>query len=110
MLRPFVERRNDRRGPILSTPDGLARTGRGSARGLRVRGECMDDPFSRMHDPARRAERYRKVAAEYDELASDAASPFLRAYFQRIAEQYRQQAAGELRVVEQDGAAIRERA
>jgi hypothetical protein len=49
-------------------------------------------------------DRYRKLAAEYDELASNAASPFLRVYFQRIAEQYRQQAAGELRVVEQDGA------
>ena len=29
----------------------------------------MDDPFTRMQDPARRAERYRKVAAEYFELA-----------------------------------------
>jgi hypothetical protein len=70
----------------------------------------MHDPFSRMNDPARRADRYRKVSAEYDELASEAASPFLREYFQRIAEQYRQQAAGEFRLVEQDGAATRESA
>jgi hypothetical protein len=28
----------------------------------------MGDPFN-MHDPTRRAERYRKVAAEYDDLA-----------------------------------------
>jgi hypothetical protein len=29
-----------------------------------------------MDDPTRRAERYRKVAAEYDDLADGAASPF----------------------------------
>ena len=69
----------------------------------------MDDPFSRMQDPAKRAERYEKVAVEYSELAKDAASPFLRAYYQRIAEQYRMQAEGEGRVVEQQGAAVRER-
>jgi hypothetical protein len=63
-----------------------------------------------MQDPARRAGRYRKVAAEYEELATDATSTFLHAYFRRIAEQYHQQAAGELRVVEQDGSAMRERA
>jgi hypothetical protein len=70
----------------------------------------VTDPFSRMQDPARRAGRYRKVAAEYEELAGGATSPFLRAYFQRIAQHYHQQAAGELRVVEHDGAALRERA
>jgi hypothetical protein len=70
----------------------------------------VDDPFRRMQDPARRAVRYQKVAAEYEELAGGATSPFLRAYFQRIAQHYHQQAAGELRVVEHDGAALRERA
>jgi hypothetical protein len=60
-----------------------------------------------MQDTARRAERYRKVAAEYSELADGASSPFLRAYFQRIAEQYLRHAEGELQVVEQDGAAAR---
>jgi hypothetical protein len=70
----------------------------------------MDEPSHRMQDPAKRAERYEKVAAEYSELAKDAASPFLRAYYQRIAEQYRKYAQGELRDIEQDGAAARERA
>jgi hypothetical protein len=69
----------------------------------------MDDPFSRVQDPAKRAKRYEKVAEEYAELAKDASSPFLRAYYERIAEQYRMQAEGERRVVEQQGAAIRER-
>ena len=56
----------------------------------------MDEPFSRMQDPAKRAERYKKVSDEYTELAKEASSPFLRAYFQRIAEQYRMHAEGEL--------------
>jgi len=70
----------------------------------------MDEPFSKMQDPAKRAERYEKVAEEYAELAKDASSPFLRAYYQRIVEQYRMHAQGELRVIEQEGAASRERA
>jgi hypothetical protein len=47
------------------------------------------------------AERYRKVATEYDDLADDSASPFFRAYFLQIAEQYRED--GELPIVEEDG-------
>jgi hypothetical protein len=43
-----------------------------------------------MDDPMRRGERYRKVAAEYDDLADGAASPFFRAYFLQIAQQYRE--------------------
>jgi hypothetical protein len=70
----------------------------------------VDDPFRRMQGLARRAVRHQKIAAEYEELAEGASSPFLRAYFQRIAQHYHQQAAGELRVVEHDGAALRERA
>ena len=69
----------------------------------------MDDPF-RMQDPAKMAERYEKVAEEYAELAKDASSPFLREYYQRIAEQYRMHAEGEETLVEQEGAAVRERA
>jgi hypothetical protein len=65
----------------------------------------MDDPFSSMQDRAKRAERYRKVAEEYAELAKDASSPFLRAYYQRIAEQYRMRAEGELKVLEGEGTA-----
>jgi hypothetical protein len=48
------------------------------------------------------------VAEEFAEPAKDASSPFLRAYYQRIAEQYRKHAEGELTVIEQDGAAVRE--
>jgi hypothetical protein len=70
----------------------------------------VNGPFDRMQDVERRADRYRKVATEYQDLADDAASPFLRTYFQRIAEHYHQQAAGELHAVEQDGSAMRERA
>jgi hypothetical protein len=65
----------------------------------------MDDPFSRMQDPAKRAERYQKVAEEYAELANTASSPFRRAYYLRIAEQYRMHANGELSVLEREGAA-----
>jgi hypothetical protein len=63
----------------------------------------MDDPFSRMQDQAKRAERYQKVAGEYDGLAKEASSPSLRAYFQRTAEVYRVRAQGELRVLEGEG-------
>ncbi len=42
------------------------------------------------------------------DLAKDA-SPFLRAYYQRIAEQYRMHAEGELRVLEREGAGATER-
>jgi hypothetical protein len=35
----------------------------------------MDDPFSGMQDPAKRAERYRKMAEEYAELVVAAAGP-----------------------------------
>jgi hypothetical protein len=65
----------------------------------------MDEPSSRMQDPARRAERYQKVAEEYAELANAASSPFLRAYYLRIAEQYRMHAKGELSVLKREGAA-----
>jgi hypothetical protein len=64
----------------------------------------MDDPFNQMRDPRKRADRYQKVAGEYYELAKEASSPFLRAYFQRVAEEYRVRAQGELRVLEREGA------
>jgi hypothetical protein len=47
-----------------------------------------------LQDPAKRAERYQKVAEEYAELAKGASSPFLRAYYQRTAEEYRVLAQG----------------
>jgi hypothetical protein len=65
----------------------------------------MDEPFSRMEDPAKRADRYEKVADEYADLVKDASSPFFRAYFERIAERYRAHAQGELKVVAQGHAA-----
>jgi hypothetical protein len=65
----------------------------------------MDDPFSRMQHPLRRADRYQKMAGEYYDLAKEASSPSLRAYFQRTAEEYRVRAQGELRVLEREGAA-----
>ena len=69
----------------------------------------MDDPFSGMRDPAKRAERHQKMAEEYAGLAKDAYSPILRAYFQRTAEEYRVRAQGELRVLEREGAAANAR-
>jgi hypothetical protein len=66
----------------------------------------MDDLSSKMHDPMRRAERYRNVAAEYDDLADGTASPFLRAFFLQIAGQYREHADGGLPVMEEDGAPL----
>jgi hypothetical protein len=68
----------------------------------------VDDTSSKMQDPARRVERYRKAAAEYLELAGGAPTPFLRAYYQRVAEEYRKHAEDELRVVKQDGSSVRE--
>jgi hypothetical protein len=53
----------------------------------------MDDPFSRMQAPAKRAERYGKMAEEYSELAKGRLV-FLRAYYQRTAEEYRVRAQG----------------
>ena len=64
----------------------------------------MDDPFSRMRDPMKRADRYQKVAGEYCDLARAASSPFLRAYYQSTAEEYRVRAQGQLRVLEREGA------
>ena len=50
-----------------------------------------------------RADRYRKGAAEFSELAENAASPFVRGYYQRIAERYLLLAADESRLPEGDG-------
>jgi hypothetical protein len=70
----------------------------------------VDYPFGMMKSSVSRAERYRKVAAEYSELAEGTYSPMLRAYYERIAHQYREHANGELRAVEQDSMAARESA
>jgi hypothetical protein len=65
----------------------------------------MDDPLRTVRDPLIKADRYRKVAAEYSDLAKTALSPFLRTYYHRIAEQYLSQADGQLRVAERQGGA-----
>jgi hypothetical protein len=49
-----------------------------------------------MDGPLNRAERYRKVAAQYLGFAKTAPSPFLRSYYQCTGEKYRLQAEGEL--------------
>ena len=65
----------------------------------------MDDPFSRMHDPMKRADRYQKVAGEYCDLARTASSPFLRAYYQSTAEEYRVRGTGTVEGLRTCGAA-----
>jgi hypothetical protein len=65
----------------------------------------MEDPFRQTRDPKVRADRYQKMAGEYFELVKSATSPFLRASFQRSAEEYRIRAQGELRVLEREGGA-----
>jgi hypothetical protein len=69
----------------------------------------MDDPFSQMRDPTKRADRYQKVAGEYYELAKQASSPSLRAYFERVANEYRVRAQDELRALEREGASAADR-
>jgi hypothetical protein len=63
-----------------------------------------DDPFRQTRDPRVRADRYQRLAWEYYGLAKETSSPFLRADFQRTAEEYRVRAQGELRLVEREGA------
>jgi hypothetical protein len=64
----------------------------------------MDDPFMQTRDRRVRAERYRKMACEYFELAKSATSPFLRASFQHSGEEYQIRAQGELRRIAREGA------
>jgi hypothetical protein len=49
------------------------------------------------------------VAGEYSALAGAASSPFLRSYYQRIAEDYQLRAEGELRVAGREGASTADR-
>ncbi len=58
-----------------------------------------------MPEPSNKADLFRKVAAEYAELAKNATSPFLRSYYQRIAEEYLVRVEGELRFAEREGKA-----
>src|ERR1700687_4263626 len=51
-----------------------------------------------MSDPLIAAERYRSEAAKFSELAKNAANPFMRRYFERLARQYLIHAESEERV------------
>lgn len=53
-----------------------------------------------MHDAMSGAERYRKEAAEFSDLAKGASSDFVRGNYQRIAQWYLSLAEGELRLAE----------
>jgi hypothetical protein len=54
--------------------------------------------FNGQYDREKRADRYRKVAAEYAGLSKDARDPEIRSYYLRIAEEYLVRADGELRM------------
>jgi hypothetical protein len=58
--------------------------------------------FDGTYDRTTRAERYRKVAAEYAGLAEAAAEPFRRSYYLRIAEDYQDQSQRELCALERE--------
>ena len=58
--------------------------------------------FHGTYDRAARADRYRKVAAEYAGLAKAATDPFLGSYYLRIAEDYRDQSQRELWALERE--------
>jgi hypothetical protein len=56
-----------------------------------------------------KAAHYTKNAAEYAELARNAASPVVRDYYQRIAKEYSVSAEAELRASDRESAAERRR-
>jgi hypothetical protein len=64
----------------------------------------MDDPFKQTRDPRVRADRYRRLAWQYFDLANETSSPALSASYQHTAEEYLVRAQGELRVLEREGA------
>jgi hypothetical protein len=58
--------------------------------------------FHGTYDRATRADRYRKVAAEYTGLSEATPDQFLRSFYLRIAEDYLAQSQGELRALERE--------
>jgi hypothetical protein len=58
--------------------------------------------FHGTYDRANRADRYRKVAAEYTGLSEATPDQFLRSFYLRIAEDYIAQSQGELRALERE--------
>jgi hypothetical protein len=59
-----------------------------------------------MSYPSSRADRYRKAAAEFSDLAKSATSDFSRGYYQRTAERCLLQAEGEASVPEDEAIPI----
>jgi hypothetical protein len=60
-----------------------------------------------MPNPLSRADKYRKVAAEFSDRAKSASSAFLRSYYQRVAERYLSLGEGELRLAERESVSTR---
>jgi hypothetical protein len=58
--------------------------------------------FNGTYDRATRADRYRQTAAEYAKRAKETSTPYMRAYFQQIAEEYLVRVDGELRALERE--------
>jgi hypothetical protein len=58
--------------------------------------------FHGTYDRADRADRYRKVAAEYTGLSEATSDQFLRSYYLRIAEDYQDQSLLEMRELERE--------
>ncbi len=56
-----------------------------------------------MADPVNRVDRYRKMAAEFSDLAKDASTDFARRYFERLAKQYLLLEQAEFAAVESQG-------
>lgn len=56
-------------------------------------------------DPLSAAERYRKAAAEFADLAKSAANPFFCGYYQRLAERYLLHAENQMKLSKITGAA-----
>ena len=66
-----------------------------------------EDPWTDAELKEVRTELESEAVSLHADLAKAASSPFLREYFQRIAEEYQARAQGELRVLEREGAASR---
>jgi hypothetical protein len=59
-------------------------------------------------DPLSAAERYRKAAAEFADLAKSAANPFYCGYYQRLAERYLLHAENQMKLSKMAGATAAE--
>jgi hypothetical protein len=58
--------------------------------------------FHGTYDRADRADRYRKVAAEYTGLSEATPDQFLRSFYLRIAEDYQDQSLREMRALQRE--------